>query len=71
MPVIFTFAARWEGGENMNAEPTELADLVGEVSTLDDSALAHAVRRVHQESTESRDPVAAFGAFNQHSSSPW
>jgi FXSXX-COOH protein len=55
----------------MNAEPTELADLVDEVSTLDDSALAHAVRRVHQESTESRDPVAAFGAFNQHSSSPW
>lgn len=55
----------------MNAEPTELADLVDEVSALDDRVLDHAIRRVHHESSESRDPVAAFGAFNQHSSSPW
>ena len=55
----------------MNAKPTELSDLVGEVCSMDDSALAHAIRRVHHESAESRDPIAAFGAFNQHSSSPW
>ncbi|EHB48701.1 hypothetical protein MycrhDRAFT_5542 [Mycolicibacterium rhodesiae JS60] len=38
---------------------------------MDEKALAHALRRAHAEATESRDPIAAFGAFNQHSSSPW
>lgn len=38
---------------------------------LDDSVLAHSLRRFQRESDESRDPIAAFGAFNQHSSSPW
>ena len=55
----------------MNSEPTELLDLVREASSMDDSVLAHAVRRVHHESAEGRDAIAAFGAFNQHSSSPW
>jgi FXSXX-COOH protein len=54
-----------------NAELTELSELVQEVSSLDDTVLGHAIRRVHRETEEGRDPVAAFGAFNQHSSSPW
>lgn len=57
----------------MTANPTttDIGELVDDVSSLDDSVLAHALRRVHKESAESSDPIAAFGAFNQHSSSPW
>lgn len=55
----------------MSVELTELSELVQEVSSMDDTVLGHAIRRVHHEAEESRDPVAAFGAFNQHSSSPW
>jgi hypothetical protein len=55
----------------MSVDTNELSTLVGEISSMDDSALAQAVRRVHLESAEARDPIAAFGAFNQHSSSPW
>lgn len=55
----------------MSVDTTGLSSLVGEVSSMDDSALAQAVRRVHREAVEGRDPIAAFGAFNQHSSSPW
>jgi FXSXX-COOH protein len=55
----------------MSVEPHDLADVVDEISSMDDSALAQAVRRVHRESAEAADPIAAFGAFNQHSSSPW
>jgi FXSXX-COOH protein len=42
-----------------------------EVRLLDDSVLAHSLRRFQQESEEEQDPIAAFGAFNQHGSSPW
>ncbi len=42
-----------------------------EVRLLDDSVLAHSLRRFRQESEDERDPIVAFGAFNQHSSSPW
>lgn len=42
-----------------------------ELSEMDDSVLAQAVRRYHEESNEAKDPIAAFGAFNQHGSSPW
>jgi len=42
-----------------------------EVRELDDSVLEHALRRFRRESAESKDPIVAFGAFNQHSSSPW
>ncbi len=42
-----------------------------EVRLLDDSVLAHSLRRFQQESQDERDPIVAFGAFNQHSSSPW
>lgn len=38
---------------------------------LDDSVLAHSLRRFQRESRDAADPIAAFGAFNQHSSSPW
>ncbi|WP_442788195.1 FxSxx-COOH cyclophane-containing RiPP peptide [Amycolatopsis sp. NBC_01286] len=38
---------------------------------LDDSVLAHSLRRFQREADDARDPIAAFGAFNQHSSSPW
>jgi FXSXX-COOH protein len=41
------------------------------LKNMDDSVLAHSLRRFQRESDESRDPIAAFGAFNQHSSSPW
>ncbi len=55
----------------MTAPHIDIDDLVAEVAELKDDALAHALRRAHAESSESRDPIAAFGAFNQHSSSPW
>ena len=55
----------------MSAPHIDIERLVSEVSDMDDSALTHALRRAHAESSESRDPIAAFGAFNQHSSSPW
>jgi FXSXX-COOH protein len=42
-----------------------------EVRLLDDSVLAHSLRRFQEESKDTRDPIVAFGAFNQHSSSPW
>lgn len=38
---------------------------------MKEDALTHALRRAHAESLEAADPIAAFGAFNQHSSSPW
>ena len=55
----------------MEIETEDLSSLVTEVTAMEDSALAHAVRRIHRETSESKDPIAAFGAFNQHSSSPW
>jgi FXSXX-COOH protein len=42
-----------------------------EVRSLDDSVLAHSLRRFQRESSDARDPISAFGAFNQHGSSPW
>jgi FXSXX-COOH protein len=42
-----------------------------EVQSLDDSVLANALRRFQRESSDARDPISAFGAFNQHGSSPW
>lgn len=42
-----------------------------DLAAMDDSVLAQAVRRHYRESSEALDPIAAFGAFNQHSSSPW
>lgn len=53
-----------QDNERLVVDAAALAD-------MDDSALSYAVRRFHQESAESHDPIAAFGAFNQHSSSPW
>ncbi|MGC4989804.1 hypothetical protein [Nocardia salmonicida] len=50
---------------------SEIERTLNQISELDDDVLAHAVRRAHTESTASADPIAAFGAFNQHSSSPW
>jgi FXSXX-COOH protein len=38
---------------------------------LDESVLTHSLRRFQREAADSRDPIAAFGAFNQHGSSPW
>lgn len=55
----------------MSVDSKTLTSTVEEISSMDDSALAQAVRRVHRESAEASDPIAAFGAFNQHSSSPW
>jgi len=42
-----------------------------DVRSLDDSVLAHALRRFQRESQDEGDPIVAFGAFNQHGSSPW
>lgn len=42
-----------------------------DLKNLNDSVLTGALRRFQLESADSRDPIAAFGAFNQHSSSPW
>jgi FXSXX-COOH protein len=42
-----------------------------QLKDLDDSVLAHSLRRFQQESSDAQDPIAAFGAFNQHGSSPW
>ena len=42
-----------------------------ELAEMDESVLSAAVRRFHSESAEAKDPIAAFGAFNQHGSSPW
>ena len=55
----------------MSAPHIDVEGLISEISEMDEDALAHALRRAHAESSESRDPIAAFGAFNQHSSSPW
>jgi FXSXX-COOH protein len=55
----------------MSEPKLDIASLVDEVASMDESALVHALRRVHAEAAESGDPIAAFGAFNQHSSSPW
>jgi FXSXX-COOH protein len=38
---------------------------------IDDSVLAHALRRFQRESATDEDPIAAFGAFNQHGSTGW
>ncbi|HUC58938.1 MAG TPA: FxSxx-COOH cyclophane-containing RiPP peptide [Streptosporangiaceae bacterium] len=55
--------------------PTAMPDVtrisLDEVRALDDSVLAHSLRRFQRESREVKDPISAFGAFNQHSSSPW
>lgn len=55
--------------------PTAMPDVtrisLDEVRELDDSVLVHSLRRFQRESREARDPISAFGAFNQHSSSPW
>ena len=55
--------------------PTAMPDVtqisLDDVRALDDSVLAHSLRRFQRESREARDPISAFGAFNQHSSSPW
>lgn len=42
-----------------------------QLKDIDDSVLAHSLRRFQLESTDAADPIAAFGAFNQHGSSPW
>jgi len=42
-----------------------------QLKDIDDSVLAHSLRRFQRESTDAQDPIAAFGAFNQHGSSPW
>jgi FXSXX-COOH protein len=42
-----------------------------DVRSLDDSVLAHALRRFQHESQDEQNPIVAFGAFNQHGSSPW
>lgn len=45
----------------MSVDSKTLASTVEEISSMDDSALAQAVRRVHRESAEASDPIAAFG----------
>lgn len=62
-----------EGGEHMSIDSSPSTELPSaeELSEMDDSVLAQAVRRFHAESSEAKDPIAAFGAFNQHGSSPW
>jgi FXSXX-COOH protein len=61
--------------ENTASTETAMPDVtrisLDEVRSLDDSVLAHSLRRFQRESSEARDPISAFGAFNQHSSSPW
>lgn len=64
------------GGEMETSEPLIDQKLMVDAASLadmDDTVLAHAVRRFHHESesADTYDPIAAFGAFNQHSSSPW
>jgi FXSXX-COOH protein len=51
----------------IDASAVSLDDL----KDIDDSVLAHSLRRFQRESTDAQDPIAAFGAFNQHGSSPW
>jgi len=55
--------------ETAMPDVTELS--LDEVRVLDDSVLAHSLRRFRREASEVRDPISAFGAFNQHGSSPW
>lgn len=55
----------------MASDKIDIASLTDAVARMDDSALGQALRRVHAESSEAGDPIAAFGAFNQHGSSPW
>lgn len=62
--------------DNVEArEESPLVDVtqvsLDDVRSLDDSVLAHALRRFQRESQDERDPIVAFGAFNQHGSSPW
>ncbi len=57
---------------NEESQPVDVTRLsLDDVRLLDDSVLAHSLRRFRQESHDERDPIVAFGAFNQHSSSPW
>ena len=55
--------------EPMLVDVTQIS--LDDVRLLDDSVLAHSLRRFRQESQDERDPIVAFGAFNQHGSSPW
>jgi FXSXX-COOH protein len=55
--------------ESTMVDVTKLS--LDDVRLLDDSVLAHSLRRFRQESEDERDPIVAFGAFNQHGSSPW
>ena len=57
------------GDESTLVDVTQIT--LDDVRLLDDSVLAHSLRRFRQESQEERDPIVAFGAFNQHGSSPW
>jgi FXSXX-COOH protein len=56
-----------DGGQMIDVTEVSLESL----QNIDDSVLAHALRRFQRESDDSQDPIAAFGAFNQHGSSPW
>lgn len=51
----------------MSDEETDLVDLDGlslaDIEQLDDSALAHALRRVLAEADGPEDPIAAFQSF--------
>ena len=44
---------------------------LSELEDVDDSVLSHALQRFRIEADEAKDPIAAFGAFNQHGSTPW
>ncbi len=57
------------GDESTLVDVTQIS--LDDVRLLDDSVLAHSLRRFRQESQEEQDPIVAFGAFNQHGSSPW
>jgi len=61
--------------DRMPGPQPELIDVsaisLDQLKELDDSVLAHSLRRFQRESSDAQDPIAAFGAFNQHGSSPW
>lgn len=61
------------GGEFMSPDHSAVSELPSaeDLAALDEDVLVQAVRRYHSESNEATDPIAAFGAFNQHGSSPW
>jgi FXSXX-COOH protein len=54
-------------GAGISDEETDLVDLdglaLGDLNGLDDSVLAHALRRVLADADGPEDPIAAFEAF--------